>query len=105
MTRLKAGLSGMVAPNGAALLPMGFQSQREASAGGNPNGGKPVDAEENRKELEIDRMKAETKKLRTETARMRLGNVLDMFRLVLTAMAATAAVLVALDQVGLMGGA
>ncbi len=64
-----------------------------------------MDAEENRKELEIDRMKAETKKLRTETARMRLGNVLDMFRLVLTAMAATAAVLVALDQVGLMGGA
>ena len=35
---------------------------------------------------------------------MKLSNVLDTFKLVLTAMAA-AAVVVALDQIGLIGGA
>ncbi len=47
-------------------------------------------------------MVAETAKLLTEAWRMRLSNVLDTFRLVLTAMAATAAVVVALNQIGLM---
>ena len=64
-----------------------------------------MDSEEQPKGLETELMVAETAKLRTEARRMRLSNVLDTFRLVLTAMAATAAVMVALDQIGLMGGA
>lgn len=64
-----------------------------------------MDAEERREALEIDRIAAETAKLRTEARRMKLSNVLDMFKLVLTAVAATAAVLIALDQIGLIGGA
>ena len=64
-----------------------------------------MDSEEQPKELETELMVAETAKLRTEARRMRLSNVLDTFRLVLTAMAATAAVMVALDQIGLIGGA
>ena len=77
----------------------------EAFAGGNPHGGKPVDAEELRKELEIGRIEAETAKLKTETDRMVLSNNLDKVKLVLTAVAATAAVLVALESIGLTGGA
>ena len=64
-----------------------------------------MDIEEKGQELEIERIVAETAKLRTEARRMRLGNVLDTFRLALTAMAAAAAVVVALDQIGLIGGA
>ena len=64
-----------------------------------------MDTEELRKELEIGRIEAETAKLETEARRMRLSNVLDAFKLLFTAMAATAAVVVALDQIGLIGGA
>ena len=64
-----------------------------------------MDTEEKRKELEVELMVAETAKLRTEARRMRLSNVLDTFKRVLTAMAATAAVGVALDQFGVTGGA
>ena len=123
LVRLKVGMSGMAAPNGAAwllpngaalgkappsgaaFLPLGFQSQREGSAGGNPHGGKTVDAEEKRKELEIDRIEAETAKLKAETNRMVLSNNLDKVKLVLTAAAATAAVAVALESIGIVGGA
>ncbi|MXY17347.1 MAG: hypothetical protein F4169_12700 [Gammaproteobacteria bacterium] len=64
-----------------------------------------MDAEELRKELEIGRIEAETAKLKTETDRMVLSNNLDKVKLVLTAVAATAAVLVALESIGLTGGA
>ena len=64
-----------------------------------------MDTEEKRKELETERIVAETAKLRTEARRMKRSNVLDTFKLVFTAMAATAAVVVALDQIGLIGGA
>ena len=64
-----------------------------------------MDTEETQKELEVELILAETAKLRKEAARMKLSNVLDTFKLVLTAMAATAAVVVALDQIGLIGGA
>ena len=64
-----------------------------------------MDTEEKGQELETERIVAETAKLRTESRRMKLSNVLDTFKLVLTAMAATAAVVVALDQIGLIGGA
>ena len=64
-----------------------------------------MDAEELRKELEIGRIEAETAKLKTETDRMVLSNNLDKVKLVLTAVAATAAVLVALESIGLIGGA
>ncbi|MCY3811203.1 MAG: hypothetical protein OXH15_05355 [Gammaproteobacteria bacterium] len=64
-----------------------------------------MDAEEKRKELEIGRIEAETAKLKTETDRMVLSNNLDKVKLVLTAVAATAAVLVALESIGLIGGA
>ena len=64
-----------------------------------------MDVEEKRKELEVELIVAETAKLRKEAGRMKLSNVLDMFKLVLTAMAATAAVAVALEQIGLIGGA
>ena len=87
------------------VLPLGIQSPRERFAGGNPHGGKPVDTEEKRKELEAELIVAETAKLRKEAARMKLSNVLDMFKLLLTAMAAAAAVVVALEQIGLIGGA
>lgn len=63
-----------------------------------------METEEKGPELETERIVAETAKLRTEARRMRLGNVLDTFRLVLTAVAA-AAVVVALEQIGLIGGA
>lgn len=56
-------------------------------------------------ELEAERIAAETAKLRTEARRMRVSNVLDTFKLIFTAMAAAAAVVVALDQIGVMGGA
>ena len=59
--------------------------------------------EETRAKLEFDRIEAETVKLRTETERMALCNMLDKVRLVLTAIAAAAAVLVALDTIGLIG--
>lgn len=61
--------------------------------------------EETRAKRELDRIEAEAVKLRTETRRMALSNVLDMARLVFTAVAAAAAVLVALHPVGLVGGA
>ncbi len=64
-----------------------------------------MDTEEQQQGLETELMQAETAKLRTEARRMELSNVLDMFKLVFTAMAATAAVVVALDQIGLIGGA
>ena len=64
-----------------------------------------MDTEEKGQELETERVVAETAKLRTEAGRMKLSNVLDTFKLVLTAMAAAAAVVVALDQIGLIGGA
>ena len=113
---LHAGLSGMADPRGTVFeqpaagfgrydLPLGIQSPRERFAGGNPNGGMPVDIEEKPKDLETELMAAETAKLRTEARRMKLSNVLDMFKLVFTAMAATAAVVVALDQIGVIGGA
>ena len=57
--------------------------------------------EETRAKLELDRIEAEAVKLRTETRRMALSNVLDTARLVFTAVAAAAAVLVALHTVGL----
>ena len=94
-----------VPPSGVAFLPLGIRSPRERFAGGNPHGGKPVDTEEKRKELEVELIVAETAKLRKEAARMKLSNVLDTFKLVLTAMAATAAAVVALGQIGLIGGA
>ena len=61
--------------------------------------------EETRAKLELDRIEAEAVKLRTETRRMALSNILDTARLALTAIAAAAAVLVALHTVGLVGGA
>ena len=61
--------------------------------------------EERREKLELGRFEAETAKLKTETDRMVLSNSLDMARLVLTAIAATGAVLVALESIGLIGGA
>ncbi len=64
-----------------------------------------MDAEGKRMELEAERIAAETAKLRTEARRMRVSNVLDTFKLIFTAMAAAAAVVVALDQIGVMGGA
>ena len=64
-----------------------------------------MDTEEKRKELEIGRIEAETAKLKTETDRMVLSNNLDKVKLVLTAVAATVAVLVALESIGLIGGA
>ncbi len=64
-----------------------------------------MDTEEQREKLETELKAAETAKLRTEAWRMKLSNVLDMFKLVFTAMAATAAVVVALHQIGLIGGA
>ena len=64
-----------------------------------------MDTEEIPKELEIGRIEAETAKLKTETDRMVLSNNLDKVKLVLTAVAATAAVLVALESIGLIGGA
>lgn len=64
-----------------------------------------MDTEEKRQDLEIERIEAETAKLKAETDRMVLSNGLDKTRVVLTAIAAAAAVLVALDTIGLMGGA
>ena len=64
-----------------------------------------MDTEEKRKELEIERIEAETAKLTTEADRMVLSSNLEKVKLVLTAIAATAAVVVALDQIGLIGGA
>ena len=64
-----------------------------------------MDAEERLKELETARIEAETAKLKAETTRMVLSNGMDMAKLVLTAMAATAAVLVALETIGFIGGA
>ncbi len=61
--------------------------------------------EERRAKPEFDRIRAETAKLRTETRRLALSNVFDTARLVLTAVAAAAAVLVALHTIGLVGGA
>ena len=61
--------------------------------------------EEKREKLELGRLEAETAKLKTETDRMVLSNNLDKVKLVLTAVAATAAVLVALESIGLIGGA
>ena len=65
----------------------------------------PVDTEEKREKLELELIVAETAKLRTEAGRMKRSNVLDIFKLIFAAMAATAAVVVALDQIGLIGGA
>ena len=64
-----------------------------------------MDTEEKREKLELGRLEAETAKLKTETDRMVLSNNLDKVKLVLTAIAATAAVLVALESIGLIGGA
>lgn len=64
-----------------------------------------MDMEEKREKLELGRLEAETAKLKTETDRMVLSNNLDKVKLVLTAVAATAAVLVALESIGLIGGA
>lgn len=64
-----------------------------------------MDTEEKREQLELGRLEAETAKLTTETERMVLSNNLDKVKLVLTAVAATAAVLVALESIGLIGGA
>ena len=61
--------------------------------------------EEKRKELELKRIEADAVKLTKEAERMDLSNTLDKVRLVLTAVAAGAAVLVALDTIGLIGGA
>ncbi len=61
--------------------------------------------EEKPRDQETELVAAQTAKLRTEARRMKLSNVLDMFKLAFTAMAATAAVVVALDQIGVMGGA
>ena len=61
--------------------------------------------EEKREKLGLGRLEAETAKLKTETDRMVLSNNLDKVKLVLTAVAATAAVLVALESIGLIGGA
>ena len=65
----------------------------------------PVDTEEKREKLELELIVAETAKLRTEAGRMKRSNVLDILKLVFAAMAATAAIVVALDQIGLIGGA
>ena len=64
-----------------------------------------MDMEEKRESLELGRLEAETAKLKTETERMALSNNLDKVKLVLTAVAATAAVLLALESIGLIGGA
>ena len=61
-----------------------------------------MDTEEKRKELEIERIEAETAKLTTEADRMVLSSNLEKVKLVLTAIAATAAVLVALEWIGLI---
>ena len=61
--------------------------------------------EERRAKLELDRIRAETAKLRTETRRLALSDIFDTARLALTAVAAAAAVLVALRTIGLVGGA
>ena len=80
-------------------------TDRERPADSDPYQEKPVGIEETRAKLEFDRIEAETVKLRTETARMALCNMLDKVRLVLTPIAAAAAVLVALDTIGLIGAA
>ena len=77
----------------------------EVFAGGSPHGGKPVHTEEKRNELELKRIEADTVKLPKEAKRMDLSHTLDKMRLVVTAIAAGAAALVALDTIGLMGGA
>ncbi|MDE0361181.1 MAG: hypothetical protein OXI74_08450 [Rhodospirillaceae bacterium] len=64
-----------------------------------------MDTEEKREKLELELIVAETAKLRTEAGRMKRSNVLDILKLVFAAMAATAAIVVALDQIGLIGGA
>ena len=64
-----------------------------------------MDNEEKRHELELKRIEADAVKLKKEAERMDLSNTLDKVRLVLTAVAAGAAVLVALDTIGLIGGA
>ena len=64
-----------------------------------PNPPAACGTEEKRKELEIDRIEAETAKLKTETDRMVLSNNLDKVKLTLTA-AATTAVVVALESIG-----
>ena len=64
-----------------------------------------MDTEEKRHELELKRIEADAVKLTKEAERMDLSNTLDKVRLVLTAVAAGAAVLVALDTIGLIGGA
>lgn len=90
--------------DGVTILPLGFDRP-----GGvryrNPYSEKPVGIEETRMKLELERIEAEAVKLRTETRRMALSNILDTARLALTAIAAAAAVLVALHTVGLVGGA
>ncbi|MDE0360329.1 MAG: hypothetical protein OXI74_04080 [Rhodospirillaceae bacterium] len=64
-----------------------------------------MDTEEQQQGLETELTAAETAKLWTEAQRMKRSNVLDVFKLVFTAMVATAAVVVALDQIGLIGAA
>lgn len=64
-----------------------------------------MDTEEKRNELELKRIEADAVKLTKEAERMDLSNTLDKVRLVLTAVAAAAAVTVALESIGLIGGA
>ena len=64
-----------------------------------------MDTEEKRNELELKRIEADAVKLTKEAERMDLSNTLDKVKLVLTAVAAGAAVLVALESIGLIGGA
>ena len=56
-----------------------------------------MDTEEKRNELELKRIEADAVKLTKEAERMDLSNTLDKVKLVLTAVAAGAAVLVALE--------
>ena len=63
---------------------------------------RPVDAEERLKELERGRIEVETSKLRAETKRMDRSNTIDVVKLVLTAAGVAAAMVVALDTIGLI---
>lgn len=64
-----------------------------------------METEGKRKELELKRIEADAVKLTKEAERMDLSNTLDKVRLLLTAVAASAAAVVALESIGLIGGA
>lgn len=61
-----------------------------------------MDTEEKLKELELGRIEVEISKLRAETKRMDRSNTIDGVKLVLTAAGVAAAIVVALDTVGLI---